>query len=133
MALDYIHWLRIYGSISEACLRRPEGVRSSEEGRSCWKSCGTKVCSQVPILSCTIPKMGTTWQAAGFSFEHLKTGLSDRVRKTLSACQHCCPDSFCKNTDSFCNRVNIAPFSYIPKQAGICPDKPEIVRTILKL
>ena len=34
-----------------------------------------------------------------------------RVRKTSSACQHCGPESFWKNPESFCNKVNIAPFS----------------------
>ena len=38
-----------------------------------------------------------------------------RVRKTSSAWQHCCPESFCKNPESFCNKVNIATFSlYLP-------------------
>ena len=39
-----------------------------------------------------------------------------RVTKTSSACQLCCPESFCKNPESFCNKVIIAPFSSCPYQ-----------------
>ena len=36
---------------------------------------------------------------------------SCRVRKTSSAWQHCCPESFCNNPESFCSKINIATFS----------------------
>ena len=54
-----------------------------------------------------------------------------RVTKTSSACQHCCPESFCKNPESFCKKVNIAPFSSYPYQN--CLDNAETVRTTPKL
>ena len=61
----------------------------------------------------------------------LNIGGYFRVTKTLSACQHCCPESFCKNPESFCNKVNIAPFSSYPYQN--CLDNAETVRTTPKL
>ena len=43
------------------------------------------------------------------AFDFVLKRLDIRVRKTSSACQHCCPESFCENPESFCNKVNIAP------------------------
>ena len=64
---------------------------------------------------------------------------STRVRKTSSAWKHCCPKSFSKNLESFCNKVTalmIKNFLTIQKLSGQSknyPDNPKTVRTIQKL
>ena len=71
-----------------------------------------------------------TLQSLSATTQNCETNMT--VRKTSSAWQHCCPESFW-NPETFCNKVNIGPIQKLFGQPRNCPDNLKTVRTILKL